>query len=142
MSAGFRKFIFSPRSEMPHFWSHKKGAAKPAAAWQHVEEIPGVLLSLPAAAVPAPLVDETGKPLMMSFRDVDSNEGISGFDFFNDNSVFLWKMSMNSSIFNLNFPVEGKAIFSLTVIVPSLLPRKRWTVLMPLPKVRQCMGES
>lgn len=61
--------VFSPRSEMPHFWSHKDGAAKPAAVWQHVEEIPGVLMSLPAAAVPAPLVDEAGKPLMPSFRD-------------------------------------------------------------------------
>lgn len=57
--------VFSPRSEMPHFWSHKDGAA----VWQHVEEIPGVLMSLPAAAVPAPLVDEAGKPLMPSFRD-------------------------------------------------------------------------
>lgn len=71
MSAGFRQKIpvFSPRSEVPHFWSNKKGAAKPAAAWEHVEEIPGVLMSLPAAAVPAPLVDEGGKPFMLSFRD-------------------------------------------------------------------------
>lgn len=54
---------------MPHFWSHRKDAAKPAAAQQRAEEIPGILMSLPAAAVSAPLVDEAGKLLMLSFRD-------------------------------------------------------------------------
>lgn len=61
--------VLSPRSEMPHFWSHRKDAAKPAAARQRAEEIPGILMSLPAAAVSAPLVDEAGKLLMLSFRD-------------------------------------------------------------------------